>query len=114
MWRVPKYFPRMFSGTSSEIEADHATPQTALPRFETKTTAAKIMCFSGPSQGNDSVNIHGIAFTRNATNMISYSDQRRCSISVIGGWRNRQRNGVAASKPMAVSDQPSALTAKAI
>src|SRR5215217_4671237 len=32
----------------------------------------------------------------------------------MGGWTNRQKNGVAASKPTAKSDQPSALTAKPI
>src|ERR1043166_1539183 len=112
--RVPKNFPRMFSGTSSEIEADHATPQTALPRFEMKTMTAKSACLVSPIHGNVSVTSHGRALIINVTAMMRRSDQWRCRNSVMGGCRNRQTNGVAASKPIAPSDQPSALTAKPI
>ena len=36
MLRVPKNFPRMPSGTSSDIDADHATPHTAFDSVEMK------------------------------------------------------------------------------
>ena len=46
--------------------------------------------------------------------MICRSEKRRCSHSRMGGWMNRQKNGIAASRPMPALPQPSAFTAKPI
>ena len=68
--RVPKNFPRMFMGTSSEMEADQATPQTALPRLETKTMEPKSRCLDSPIHGKLSTSSHGMALSTKVTAII--------------------------------------------
>ena len=65
-FRAPVYFPRIAMGISSETAADQATPQTALARVETQTTAPKTQRELSPSQGKKAIAVQGSAFRTNA------------------------------------------------
>src|SRR5436190_9984490 len=111
MLRVPKNLPRMPSGTSSDMEADHATPQTALARVETKEMQRKTQSRCGPRPGKATMKVQGNALAMNITTMICRRENQRCSNNMTGGCRKRQRKGIAASTPTPASLQPSVLTA---
>lgn len=83
--RVPKNFPRMPSGTISDIDADQATPHTAFPSVATNDIIRNTQSRCEPSHGNNEINVHGTAFITNVTPMICLSERNRWRNNITGG-----------------------------